>query len=277
MDYMGQDPSMDEVRAQWADVLAGQDEVLANQMTGISADESRNARRASEINAAMGGSVGGGFQGGQIQAQLSGSVARSQAQAEHGIRQMELKMTFLQRMLDAAEAQKDRESAERIKEEMGNIAIQIQQMIGGQQMDLLEAGLETGEGGGPGGDVPGATGGVAEDVRTADQEQIGDPEHEGYDNWDERSAEDWRSAIQEKQRWDGDQMGNFNTELNDYLSEMKHSYGLNDAELLEAERLFLWYYYKTGDWKKQSLVRDMIRPYDPQNPPNPGTTGPSDW
>lgn len=137
-----------DVQNNWADVLAQHDKGLKDEMYGIDADEARNARRASETNAMMGGSVGGGFQGGQIQAQLSGTLARSKATAEHNMNAVEMKMSFLDKMFQEAMRQGDRELQLQIQDEMNATSIQLEEMRGKVQMAGMEGQLEgtTGDG-----------------------------------------------------------------------------------------------------------------------------------
>jgi hypothetical protein len=131
-----------QVQELWSEAMAKHEQGLADELGGIDADESRNSRRASEMNAMMGGSVGGNYQGGQIQAQLSGTVARQQARAQHNLRGLEMRMAQLDQLYQSAEKRADRQSMERIQEEINKTQMAIETSRGQTQLEV--AGMEFG-------------------------------------------------------------------------------------------------------------------------------------
>lgn len=144
------DVQMDEIRDMWADMMGQPDAILDSQLEGISADEARNTRRASEMNAAMGGSVGGNLLGGQAQAQLGGEMLRSQARGEAGQRQMEIKGMVLDDMMAIAERQENEDMMRWIETERAELSregIQAQTDIAGMNLEgqMAMAGAATGE------------------------------------------------------------------------------------------------------------------------------------
>lgn len=132
----GQPPSWDETREVWADTMAQYAQGLNDQLAGINADESSNAARAANMAAGMSSGVGGAYQSGQIQAQLSGTVERSRARAEHNLRGLEMRMAYLDKMYEAAERRADRETMERIAQEKNALDAQISQATIEMQRDI---------------------------------------------------------------------------------------------------------------------------------------------
>lgn len=243
-----------EIEDQWGQIMADQDAALGNIMTGISADESMNARRAAEMNAGMGGSVGGGFLGGQIQAQLSGTVARADAQAEANIRNTELKMTYLDRMIEMAEAQNNRDLQRELQAERDALAVKLQQMQAEHEMELLQAGLQTGEDDGGGG------GGY---ILPADSVPAPGAVMEG-EAWGENDYEGWMSKI-EKDGWlgKGGRAG-VEADLNGYLNTLRGQ-GLDDEALAEARLYLLQGFYSSGGTWPPIGNRGHTYPWDVAN------------
>lgn len=131
---------------QWEAILAALGGGLDAQLGDIGQQQSLNARRASEMNALAGNSVGGAFGAGQAQAQLGGMAMRQNAIAENSKRQVEARMSYLQMLQDRAaqqerlassaeEAQKARDDQERIEEEKNRTEIMMQLIASGQTLD----------------------------------------------------------------------------------------------------------------------------------------------
>ncbi len=286
-------PGWDEVRDQWTDILDTHDKGLDDVMQGISADESRNARRSAEMNANMGGAVGGNFQSGQIQAQLGGSLLRSQARQEHTSRGLELKMTYLQRMMEEAMREGDRDLQWQIQQEMSktqmaiagmqqDTALAINQTQLEQQGDMREldtrggiarSGSEGGTGVASGyQSVAAGDTGYYADGTVVDSEEKQASNH-GHllsndsgktrpgtngtavpENWNGATREELETIAREAGLTDQDMEGRGF----DGLMEWLKGHGLKSEDVWEVERYHLWYYTQYGKWPTANEVWDIL-------------------
>lgn len=100
----------ERMQTMWEGIEKSSRQGLNDKLSGTYADEALNQRRMSEMNAAMGGSAGGGaFAGGSAQVALGGMQQRTNVRNEHHKQNLQLKMTYLQRMMEQAENEKDRD------------------------------------------------------------------------------------------------------------------------------------------------------------------------
>jgi hypothetical protein len=253
----GTDDRMNEIRDMWADILAGQQAGLQDTMYGIDADEARNARRAANINAEMGGSVGGGFQGGQIQAQLGGTVARSQARAAADKQALTMKMSFLDNMMQMAEAENNRELQEWLQSQQDQTAIDIATLETDTMTDIATAGLHTGEDdGGPSGPTP-----ESGDIVDKDALEIGDPDHPNYQDWDAYDTAGWLEQLaNEHPTGEGNGLTKYDQATFDNwwltTSQSLGDAGYSGDDLLDLQRASLQYMSKNNG--KTPTVQELI-------------------
>lgn len=265
-------PDIDELREAWADMMKTSEEGFENTLYGIDADESRAARRAAEMNASMGGSVGGNFQGGQIQAQLSGTVARAQAAAQHRMEQLQTKGAMLEMWMEAAEAQSDREFQEELTGLIHENNLELAEAQHGYNMALQSAGLEGEE---DEEDVEGIGDGYIWGNETADE--INNPDHPNYQSFDQYSASDWIKKIIGDGGGFGKDENQILSELNSYLQTLM-AQGIETAELENVARYMLHGYYTSGGtWP--SIAWNSGPKGKPWGDDTlaPTSTGPSDW
>jgi hypothetical protein len=116
------------VDGMWADIQKSSQAGLDDKLTGTYADEALNARRNSEMNAAAGSGVGGAFAGGAAQVALGGMQQRTDVRNEHHKQNLQMKMTYLQRMMEQAERDKDRNLQAWLQTESDKTAMTVAQM-----------------------------------------------------------------------------------------------------------------------------------------------------
>jgi hypothetical protein len=128
----------------WAEIMEDYNQGLPEQYRQADIAAGTQARRASEMASQMaGGGAGGAFQSGQAQAGLYGQQLRMDAARKHQQRGLEMKMAWLEMAIKRAEAQNNRELAEKLESMRQDTAVQ-----------LAEAGYDPGlfdEAGGGGG------------------------------------------------------------------------------------------------------------------------------
>ncbi len=113
---------------EWSGIQDQHNAGLGGMLEGTYADEANAARRSSEMNAAMGGGVGGAFAGGQAQVALGGMQQRLGARNEHLKQGLEMKMSVLQRYLQQAEQEKDRDLQRWLQTEADKTAMELAEM-----------------------------------------------------------------------------------------------------------------------------------------------------
>lgn len=124
---------------EWQGIKGDLNKGLQEQYKGIDFDTSRMGRRMANINAMSGGSVGGAFVGGQMQAGLEGAQMKRHALNDHQNRSLKIKMTYLDILLKQAEAQNDREMRLQIENAMRETELKIATMEQGSTAAELEA------------------------------------------------------------------------------------------------------------------------------------------
>ncbi len=123
----------------WGEIQGQHEAGLSGILEGTYADEANASRRANEMNALSGGGMGGAFAGGQAQVALGGMQQRQQARNEHLKQGLQMKMTVLQRYLDQAENEKDRDLQEWLQTEADKTAMELAQMGYQAQSEQNEA------------------------------------------------------------------------------------------------------------------------------------------
>lgn len=128
-------------RGESGDIWSGFNDVLKQHEAGLAGELEQadmqgaiNARRMAEMG--LGQIGGGGFQAGLAQQGLASQQMKMQAVNQHNKQGIELKMTWLDNALKTAEAQKDRDLEQYLKEEM--MRLQGQLAMVDQQTALIE-------------------------------------------------------------------------------------------------------------------------------------------
>lgn len=116
----------------WNQTQAQHEAGLQGMLEGTYADEAAAGRRNAEMNALSGGGMGGAFAGGQAQTAIGGMQARLKARNDHMKQGLQMKMTYLQHMLQQAEREKDRDLQEWLQTEADKTLIEIQGMQSSQ-------------------------------------------------------------------------------------------------------------------------------------------------
>src|SRR3990167_281785 len=93
----------------WSGMLAEHDANLGGKMQQTYADQSLAGRRAAEMNAGRGNSVGGSFGQGQAQVAIGGMQARQDTLTKHTNQGLTMKAAYLDKLIKQAEAKNDRE------------------------------------------------------------------------------------------------------------------------------------------------------------------------
>lgn len=95
----------------YQDIMGQHQASWADTEKGIMANQAMNQRRAAEINASMGRSIGGGMAGLMAQAQLSGQQQLMQGRAQHQDRGRQLQLSWLDKLVRREERLEDQQAA----------------------------------------------------------------------------------------------------------------------------------------------------------------------
>lgn len=135
------DITVDQLRSMWSDMLSNSEQGLEDRLSGLTAEEAMNRRRASEMM--QGSAVGGAWQSGQIQAQLGGEMLRSQARAEHQQQQLEVRMGVLDQMMQYALSTNNTEAQKWIAEQQMATQMALGQLASSTQLEVADINATT--------------------------------------------------------------------------------------------------------------------------------------